>query len=85
MIIANAEGTLRWPFRDMAGPLAHRHDDTCELPEAPGSPGGLLPGELTLLLSSDRDANVASLAVPLEPFDKDIAFTRIAAGECTLL
>jgi hypothetical protein len=67
----------------MSEPLAHRHYDTFELPEAPESPGGLLPGRLALSFSTDREGNIASVAVPFEPLVKDIAFTRIAAGGCT--
>jgi hypothetical protein len=60
----------------MSEPLAHRHYDTFELPEAPESPGGLLPGQLALSFSTDREGNIASVAVPFEPLVKDIAFTR---------
>ena len=72
---------MHWAFRGMFEPLVHRHYDTFELPEAPESPGGLLPGQLTLSFSTDREGNIASVAVPLEPLVKDIAFTRIAAGD----
>jgi CubicO group peptidase (beta-lactamase class C family) len=81
--ITYAEGKLHWAFRGMSEPLAHRHYDTFELPEAPKSPGGLLPGQLALSFSNDREGNIASVAVPFEPLVKDIAFTRIAAGDCT--
>jgi CubicO group peptidase (beta-lactamase class C family) len=77
--ITHAEGKLHWAFRGMSESLAHRHYDTFELPEAPESPGGLLPGQLALSFSTDREGNIASVAVPLEPLVKDIAFTRIAA------
>ncbi len=81
--ITHAEGKLHWAFRGMSEPLAHRHYDTFELPEAPEAPGGLLPGQLVLSFSTDREGNIASVAVPFEPLVKDIAFTRIAAGDCT--
>lgn len=81
--ITHAEGKLHWAFRGMSEPLTHRHADTFELPEAPESPGGLLPGQLPLAFSSDSEGNIASVAVPLEPLVKDIAFPRIAAGDCT--
>jgi len=32
----------------MSEPLVHRHHDTFELPEAPRSPGRLLPGRLAI-------------------------------------
>jgi hypothetical protein len=78
--ITPTEGMLRWAFRGMAEPLAHRHGDTFELPEAPESPGGLLPGGLAVAFSADRDGAIASLAVPFEPMVKDIVFTRVRAG-----
>ena len=80
--ITQAEGKLHWAFRGMSEPLAHRHYDTFELPEAPESPGGLLPGQLALSFSTDREGNIASLAGLFEPFVKDIVFTRTAAGDC---
>jgi hypothetical protein len=64
----------------MSEPLAHRHYDAFELPETPESPGGLLPGQLALSFSTDREGNIASVAVPFEPLVKDIAFARVAAG-----
>jgi hypothetical protein len=83
--ITHAQGKLHWAFRGMSEPLKHRHYDTFELPEAPESPGGLLPGQLTLSFSTDREGNIASVAAPFEPLVKDIAFARIAAGDCTPL
>jgi len=79
--ITLAEGKLHWSFRGMSEPLAHRHYDTFELPEEPKSPGGLLPGQLTISFSTDREGNIAGVAVPLEPLVKDIAFARIASGD----
>lgn len=78
--ITHAEGILRWAFRGMSEPLAHRCYDTFELPEIPQSPGGLLPSQLTLSFFADRAGNIASVTVPFEPLVKDIAFTRIATG-----
>jgi CubicO group peptidase (beta-lactamase class C family) len=80
--ITHAEGKLHWAFRGMAEPLAHRHADTFELPEAPESPGRLLPGHLALSFSTDREGNIVSVAVPFEPLVKDIAFSRVAGGDC---
>jgi CubicO group peptidase (beta-lactamase class C family) len=80
--ITHAAGKLRWAFRGMSEPLTHRHHDTFELPEAPTSPGDLLPGQLAVSFSADREAKITSVAVPLEPLVKDIAFTRVAAGDC---
>jgi len=74
--ITQAEGGLNWSYRGMSAPLAHRHYDTFELPEAPDR---LLPDRLTISFSTDRDGKVATLAAPFEPLVKDIVFTRIAA------
>ena len=41
--ITHAEGKLTWAYRGMSEPLAHRHYDPFELPEAPGR---LLPDGL---------------------------------------
>jgi CubicO group peptidase (beta-lactamase class C family) len=81
--ITHAEGKLHWAFRGMCDPLVHRRYDTFELPEAPKSPGGLLPGHLPLSFSTDREGNIARVEIPFEPLVKDIAFTRIAASDCT--
>jgi hypothetical protein len=67
----------------MSEPLAHRHCDTFELPETPESPGSLLPGQLALSFSTDREGNIASVSVPFEPLVKDIVFNRVATGDCT--
>ena len=78
--IIHAEGKLIWAYRGMSEPLAHRHYDTYELPEAPGR---LLPDRLVISFSTDCEGNIASLAAPFEPLVKDIVFTRTAAGDCT--
>jgi CubicO group peptidase (beta-lactamase class C family) len=78
--ITQSEGKLNWAYRGMSEPLAHRHYDTFELPEAPDR---LLLDRLAISFSTDREGNIPSLAVPLEPLVKDIVFTRVAAGDCT--
>jgi CubicO group peptidase (beta-lactamase class C family) len=78
--ITHAEGKLNWAYRGMSEPLAHRHYDTFELPEAPDR---LLPDRLAISFSTDREGNIASLAAPFEPLVKDVVFTRIPAGDCT--
>jgi CubicO group peptidase (beta-lactamase class C family) len=80
MTITHTKGKLSWAYRGMSEPLAHRHYDTFELPEAPDR---LLPDRLAISFSTDREGNIASLAAPFEPLVKDIVFTRIAAGDCT--
>jgi CubicO group peptidase (beta-lactamase class C family) len=77
--ITHAEGNLNWAYRGMSEPLAHRHYDTFELPEAPDR---LLPDRLAISFSTDREGNIASLSAPFEPLVKDIVFTRIPAGDC---
>jgi hypothetical protein len=81
--ITHADGKLKWAYRGLSEPLAHRHYDTFELPERPEAPLGQLPGRLAISFSNDREGNIASLAVPFEPLVKDIVFTRAAAGDCT--
>ena len=72
--ITHAEGKLNWAYRGMSEPLAHRHYDTFELPEAPDR---LLPDRLAISFSTDWEGNIASLAAPFEPLVKDIVFTRV--------
>jgi CubicO group peptidase (beta-lactamase class C family) len=78
MAITYAGDELRWEYRGMSEPLAHRHYDTFELPEASGR---LLPDRLAISFSTDREGNIAILSAPLEPLVKDIVFTRVPAGD----
>src|SRR5258708_14973887 len=77
--ITHADGKLNWAYRGMSAPLAHRHYDIFELPEAAGR---LLPDRLAISFSTDREGNIASLAAPFEPLVKDIVFARVPAGDC---
>ena len=77
--ISHAEGQLNWAYRGMSEPLAHRHYDTFELPDAPDR---LLPDRLTMSFFTDREGNIANLAAPFEPLVKDIVFTRVPGGDC---
>jgi hypothetical protein len=79
--ITHAEGKLNWAYRGISEPLAHRHYDTFELPEAPDRLLDLLGYRLLISFSADREGNIASLAVPFEPLVKDIVFTRIPVGD----
>jgi hypothetical protein len=79
MSITHADNQLQWAYRGMSAPLAHRHYDTFELPEAPER---LLPDRLVISFSADREGNITSLSTPLEPFVKDIIFTRMPSGDC---
>lgn len=80
MSIQEQDSALQWSWRGMAAPLAHRHYETFQLPQAADR---LLPDNLTLTFRTDRDGNIVSLSAPLEPMVKDILFTRLAAGDCT--
>jgi hypothetical protein len=63
----HAEGKLIWAYRGMSEPLAHRHYDTFELPEAPDR---LLLDRLAIPFSTDREGNIAGLAVPFSRSSK---------------
>jgi hypothetical protein len=84
--ITHVEGKLNWTYGGMSEPLAHRHYDTFELPEAPAESlrAALQPNQFTISFSSDREGNIASLAVPFEPLVNDIVFTRLAGGDCMI-
>ena len=78
--ITHTQGKLHWAYRGMSEPLAHRHYDTFELPEAPDR---LFPDRLAISFSTDREGDIVSLAAPFEPLVKDIVFTRVPAGDST--
>jgi len=80
MSIEEQEGILHWRWRGMFAPMAHRHYETFELPEVPDR---LLPDRLAITFLTDREGSIVSLSAPLEPMVKDIAFVRLAAGDCT--
>jgi CubicO group peptidase (beta-lactamase class C family) len=77
--IAYAEGKLNCVYRGICEPLAHRHYDRFELPEAAGR---LLPDRLAISFFTDREGNIATLGAPFEPLVKDIVFTRGPADDC---
>jgi CubicO group peptidase (beta-lactamase class C family) len=79
MSITQADEGLQWAYRGMAAPLAHRHYDTFDLPEAAER---MLPDRLAISFFADRDGNITSLSTPLEPLVKGIVFTRIPTGDC---
>src|SRR5262249_4964141 len=72
-------GALHWAWRGMFAPMAHRHYETFELPEVPDR---LLPDGLPITFLTDREGDIVSLSTPLEPMVKDVAFERLAAGDC---
>ena len=71
---------LHWAWRGTKAKLAHRNYDSFQLPYIYGE---LNPDELVVTFTTDRDGNIASLAIQLETLVADIVFTRAAAGECT--
>ena len=77
--IREQDGALHWSWRGMGAPLAHRHFETFVTPEIIDK---LHPDNLPLTFLTDRDGNIVSLSVPLEPMVKDIVFERRAAGDC---
>jgi CubicO group peptidase (beta-lactamase class C family) len=79
MSIREQDGALHWSWRSLFATMAHRHYETFELPEAPDRH---VPDGLPITFLTDRDGNIVSLSVPLEPAVKDIVFARLAAGEC---
>jgi hypothetical protein len=81
MSIKEQGGALQWSWRGMFETMVHRHYDTFELPEVPDR---LLPDKLAVTFLTNRDGNIVSLSAPLEPMVKDIAFVRLAAGDCIL-
>src|SRR6202040_4485346 len=67
--------------RGVFATMAHRHYEALQLPEVPDC---LLPKKLAITFLTNRDGSIVSLSAPLEPMVKDIAFVRLAAGDCTL-
>jgi CubicO group peptidase (beta-lactamase class C family) len=80
MLIREQDGALHWSWRGMFAALTHRHFETFETPETPDR---FVPDWLAITFLTDRDGNIVSLSVPLEPAVADIVFVRLAAGECT--
>jgi Domain of unknown function (DUF3471)/Beta-lactamase len=81
MSITEQGEALHWSWRGMFATMVHRHYETFELPEVPDR---LLPDKLAVTFLTNRDGNIVSLSAPLEPMVKDIAFVRLAAGDCIL-
>jgi CubicO group peptidase (beta-lactamase class C family) len=76
--IEASDDTLHWQFRGISGPLAHRHYDVFEVPEAPAM---LSPDLLAISFGYDREGNIDRLSAPFEPLVGDIVFRRRPAGE----
>jgi hypothetical protein len=79
VVITQDGDSLHWVWRGTKAKLAHRHYDSFQLPYIYGE---LNPDELVVTFATDRDGNIASLSVQLEPLVADIVFTRAASGEC---
>jgi hypothetical protein len=79
VVITQDGDRLHWAWRGTKARLAHRHYDSFQLPYVYGE---LNPDELVVTFATDRDGNITSLSVQLEPLVADIVFTRAASGEC---
>lgn len=79
VVITRDGDGLRWAWRGTKAALSHLHYDTFQLPYVYGE---LNPDELAVTFATDRDGDIASLSVHLEPLVADIVFTRAAGGAC---
>lgn len=68
---------LVFRYRGMAGALTHRHYDSFELDEQPGT---LWPDRLSVTFLYDREGSIDRLVAPFEPAVSDIVFRRSASG-----
>lgn len=75
MSIREQDGALHWSWRGLYAGMAHRHYETFELPEVPDRH---VPDRLPITFLTDRDGDIVSLSVPLEPAVRDIVFARVA-------
>jgi CubicO group peptidase (beta-lactamase class C family) len=66
---------LKMSLNLLRSPLRHFHYDVFEVPENPLDP----LEKMKVMFSTDLEGDVSSLAIPLQPDVKDIAFTRMPA------
>jgi CubicO group peptidase (beta-lactamase class C family) len=71
--IVSADGALRWHGLGLDLPISHRHYDLFEL----GADPGIWFENMTLQFHTDREGDIASLAMPLEPAVAPIVFRRM--------
>jgi CubicO group peptidase (beta-lactamase class C family) len=72
-IVSNDDG-LRWHGLGLDLPISHRHYDVFEL----GADSSIWFENMTLQFHTDREGDIASLAIPLEPAVAPIIFRRMA-------
>jgi CubicO group peptidase (beta-lactamase class C family) len=72
--IACADGALRWHGLGLDLPIAHRHYDVFEL----GADRSIWFENMIVQFHTDREGDIASLALPLEPAVGPIVFRRRA-------
>jgi Domain of unknown function (DUF3471) len=72
-IVSNDDG-LRWHGLGLDLPISHRHYDVFEL----GADPSIWFENMTLQFHTDREGDIASLAIPLEPAVAPIIFRRMA-------
>jgi len=70
--IDSAGGALRWHGLGLNLPISHRHYDLFEL----GADPSIWFENMTLQFHTDREGDIASLAIPLEPAVAPIVFRR---------
>ena len=68
---------MRWHGLGLDLPISHRHYDVFEL----GADWSIWFENITLQLQTDREGDIASLAIPLEPAVAPIIFRRMAEPE----
>jgi hypothetical protein len=71
--IDSADGALRWHGLGLNLPISHRHYDLFEL----GADWSIWLEDMTLQFHTNREGDIASLAIPLEPAVAPIIFRRM--------
>jgi CubicO group peptidase (beta-lactamase class C family) len=71
--IDSTDGALRWHGLGLDLPISHRHYDLFEL----GADWSIWFENMTLQFHTDREGDIASLAIPLEPAVAPIIFRRM--------
>jgi CubicO group peptidase (beta-lactamase class C family) len=67
------DGALRWHGLGLELPISHRHYDVFEL----GADWSIWFEDMTLQFQTDREGEIASLSIPLEPAVPPISFRRM--------
>jgi hypothetical protein len=74
--IVATDGALRWEGLGLNLPISHRHYDLFEL----GADWSIWFENMTLQFHTDREGDIASLAIPLEPATRTRAFLEPLTG-----